>query len=114
MVDRKIRLFTSRLLGNFNGRRITALSAIRQRIAELFPSTHRTVSGAAIRHRIVEMGGGGVISSGVRVAAKCAAPGPRPEFVVSRLASGFPWKCNRKRWVDRQTGRGSTCLQTSP
>src|SRR5512143_3125853 len=88
--------------------------AIRQRIAELFPSTHRTVSGAAIRQRIVEMGGGGVSSSGVLVAAKCAVPGPRPEFVVSRLASGFPWECRRKRWVDRQTGRGSTCLQTSP
>src|SRR5512133_1942788 len=32
--------------------RPTRIGALRQHIAELFPSTHRTVSGAAIRQRI--------------------------------------------------------------
>lgn len=34
------------------------LRAMRQRIVEFFPPTHRRVSNLAIRQRIVEIGGG--------------------------------------------------------
>ena len=75
------------------------LGASRQRIVELFPSTHRRASVTLNRRRIVEIGGGREASSCVEVTPGAAVAVPHRGLRRGELENGRSRNSRRKRTV---------------
>ena len=80
-------------------RAVLKACASRQRIVELFPSTHRRASVTLNRRRIVEIGGGREASSCVEVTPGAAVAVPHRGLRRGELENGRSRNSRRKRTV---------------